>query len=229
MLVNPTRKSEYRVEKWPCTERFESVALFKESLKQKFEELSTCNDIVFGYIEPGHGLKGRQHWITTTDDLKDMYKAYEGRKEVIIWCHPSISDKHKQKIDDESIPSKRAKCAEKNEEAMDEVKDIVLQLQQKHGSHYTAEQYNAWAQLINMKKHGSHDSPPDYPFFQGRKKSISTEVQPTSTSSPSRRIHTRSELLNQLGKISELFDKGNIDKKQYDKLQTDIMKDMDMC
>ena len=49
---------------------------------------------------------------------------------------------------------------------------------------------------------------------------ISTEVQPTSTSSPSR-IHTRSELLNQLGKISELFDMGNIDKKQYDKLQTD--------
>ena len=82
--------------------------------------------------------------------------------------------------------------------------------------------------LFNMKKHGLHDSPPDYPFFQGRKKSISTEVQPTSTSSPSRRIHTRSELLNQLGKISELFDKGNIDKKQY-KLQTDIMKDMDMC
>ena len=79
-----------------------------------------------------------------------------------------------------------------------------------------------------MKKHGSHDSP-DYPFFQGRKKSISTEVQPTSTSTPSRRIHTRSELLNQPGKISELFDKENIDKKQYDKLQTDIMKDMDMC
>ena len=58
-------------------------------MKQKFEELSTCNDVVFGYIEPGHGLKGCQHWITTTDDLKDMYKAYERRKEIIIWCHPS--------------------------------------------------------------------------------------------------------------------------------------------
>ena len=98
-------------------------------MKQKFEELCTCIDIIFGYIEPGHGLKSRQHWITTTDDLKDMYKAYEGRKKITIWCHPSISDKRKQKIDDESIPSKRAKCAEKNEEEMDEVKDIVLQLQ----------------------------------------------------------------------------------------------------
>ena len=104
-----------------------------------------------------------------------------------------------------AYPVSELSVLKKNEEAMDEVKDIVLQLQQKHGSHYTAEQYNAWAQLINMKKHGSHDSPPDYPFFQGWKKSISTEVQPTSTSSPSRTIHTRSELLNQLGKISELF------------------------
>ena len=128
-----------------------------------------------------------------------------------------------------SSSSKRAKCAEKNEEAMDEVKTLVLQLQERHGSRYTAEQYNAWAQLIHLKKHESHDDPPDYPFFRGRKKSEATEVQPVSTNSPSKRIHTRSELLNQLGKVSELYEKGNIDKKQYDRLQSDIMKDMDLC
>ena len=56
-----------------------------------------------------------------------MYKAYEGRKEIIIWCHPTTTDKRKQRSDNEivSSSSKRAKCAEKNEEAMDEVKTLV--------------------------------------------------------------------------------------------------------
>jgi hypothetical protein len=47
--------------------------------------------------------------------------------------------------------SKRAKCAEKNEEAL----KLLSQLQSKHGSMYSLEQYHAWAQLIGIKKHKS--------------------------------------------------------------------------
>ena len=41
-----------------------------------------------GYMEPGHGLKGRKRWIHVDDDLRDMYAAYGTRKEVVICCAP---------------------------------------------------------------------------------------------------------------------------------------------
>ena len=51
--------------------------------------------------------------------------------------------------------SKCAKCAEKNEEALEEAKTLLSQLKSKHGSTYSPEQYHGWAQLISIKKHTS--------------------------------------------------------------------------
>ena len=51
-----------------------------------------------------------------------------------------------------------------------------------------------WPSLINVGKHHSLDEPPNYPFFQGKKKE-GTNIQQNS---PSKRIHTHTELLNQL-------------------------------
>ena len=127
-----------------CTRRKGKGSARRDSSRQ-FHVNLVCIDY---YQQPNHTL--RQH-----NRLSNMYKAYERRKEIIIWCHPTTTDKRKQRSDNEivSSSSKRAKCAEKNEEAMDEVKTLVLQLQERHGSRYTAELYNAWAQLIHLKKH----------------------------------------------------------------------------
>ena len=66
------------------------------------------------------------------------------------------------------------------------------------------------------------------PLFRGKKSSNKSPARTTpSTSSPSKRIHVRSELLNQLAKISDLFNKGYISEERYNKLQADVLEDME--
>ena len=162
-LVNPSKKSEYRVEKWHVNKRFDSISEFEEKLKERFKQLK--GSLTFGYIEPGHGVKGCQHWIVTDDDIADMYKAYRGKKELIMWCHlyvePIVGKKTKRSSSEPAASaSKRSKCAQKNEKALDDVKMVVSTLESKRGSNYSSEQYNAWAQLINIKKHTSLNDAP---------------------------------------------------------------------
>jgi hypothetical protein len=235
--VNPRKKSDYHVEKWRVSEQFTSVEQFETKLKERFDKLK--GNLSFGYIEPGHGLKGRQQWIMDDHDILDMYKVYMGKKEIIIWCHVFVEQAEKKRGKRQNneaaactSTSKRAKCAEKNEEALKEAETIMSQLQSKHGSMYSPEQYHAWAQLIGIKKHKSLDVPPQYTFFQGKKSktttaSVTASNSPSKNSSPSKRIHARSELLNQLAKISDLLQKGYISEERYEKLQHDILEDMD--
>ena len=168
-LVNSERKSEYSVEKWYCR-GFDSVVDLEKNLKKRFEKLQ--GEISFGYFQPGHGLKRRQHWINNDDDLTEMYKLYEGKKEILIWCYNN-SKPHKRKSDNTHTcdQSRSSKC-ERNEQALEDVKGIVENLQEKHQNQFTQEQYNAWAQLINVGKHHSLDEPPNYPFFKARRKKV---------------------------------------------------------
>ena len=39
----------------------------------------------FGYIEPGHGVKGRQKRLMSNDDIADMYAFHDGKKEILLW------------------------------------------------------------------------------------------------------------------------------------------------
>ena len=43
----------------------------------------------FGYIEPGHGLKGKKEWILDDDDLKHFLDKYQSnnKKELTLWCY----------------------------------------------------------------------------------------------------------------------------------------------
>ena len=38
------------------------------------------NKLEFGYIEPGHGLKGRKEWILDDDELLEFLERCEGKK-----------------------------------------------------------------------------------------------------------------------------------------------------
>ena len=51
---------------------FSTIADMKESLTSGFK-FPYDN---FGYIEPGHGLKGRQQWIVQDEDVQEMYKSH---------------------------------------------------------------------------------------------------------------------------------------------------------
>ena len=77
------KESEYSVRKWRSTNLFTSVRNVKEGLKHDFANLFGSfseEETEVGYLQPGHGCKGRQHLLVDDSDLTDMYKIYEGEK-----------------------------------------------------------------------------------------------------------------------------------------------------
>ena len=45
-----------------------------------------------GYIEPGHDARGKQCWILNAGDLEDMYEAYSGKTEIMLWVYVPASE-----------------------------------------------------------------------------------------------------------------------------------------
>ena len=41
-----------------------------------------------GFVEPGHGAKGR---LSVPEDLDDMYSMHKARREILLWCPPESS------------------------------------------------------------------------------------------------------------------------------------------
>ena len=169
-LINPDRKSEYSIEKWRTRRVFKTVSHLTTKLKEKYAELEPCRELRVGYMDPGHGWKGKQCWITCDEDLKDMYKVYSSKAEILIWCFlpgkPENSTKKRKNPSANNDPAeKRTKCAAAIQDKMNEVKDILEKLKSKHGKKFSVEQYHAWAQLIHIGKQELYDEPPNYPFF----------------------------------------------------------------
>ena len=40
-----------------------------------------------GYVEPGHGMKGRKIWIHSDDDVKIMYEKHDQKKSILLWSY----------------------------------------------------------------------------------------------------------------------------------------------
>ena len=72
ILMNSTRKSD--------------------DLKTKLSESFDFPAKQYGYIEPGHGLKGKSHWITTDDKLEEKYQLHKSRRDILLWCYRESGD-----------------------------------------------------------------------------------------------------------------------------------------
>ena len=71
-IMNPTKKSEYSMEKFTNT-HFCKVEDLKEMLHTLYSaKLPQSIDIQAGYIIPGHGLRGKQEWLCEDSDLIDI-------------------------------------------------------------------------------------------------------------------------------------------------------------
>ena len=228
-VMNQGRKSEYTIEKLNFIHRFTTMAEMKRSLSSylKFEVDN------FGYIEPGHGLKGRQQWVVQDDDLKQMYRSYSKRSEILLWCiRPSTGTQTQRKrgrseSSDEARPASSERVKRSCSQKIKDVEDIIQQLREKHGQRYSTEQLSCWAHLYNMEKHRSLEDPPNLPFFSGRR-GTTQETQSSSPattclrSSPSKRVSLRSESIKQLVDWHSLLEKGGISQEQYDDVQQAI-------
>ena len=74
-IMNPTKKSEYEVLSMRSKAVYNRVADLKDQVLQEFRDKVQDPVETIGYIEPGHGLRGKQRWLSSTDDLRAMYQC----------------------------------------------------------------------------------------------------------------------------------------------------------
>ena len=92
-IVNPRRKSDFTVLKLKSQEKFFDVDDLKKQVAKECKGKVEEPIRQIGYIEPGHGLRGKLRWLSSNDDLCDMYELFRGKKELILWTYaPSESD-----------------------------------------------------------------------------------------------------------------------------------------
>ena len=46
-----------------------------------------ADKLEFGYVEPGHGLKGKKEWIVDDNDVQEFWEKCGGKKEATLWCY----------------------------------------------------------------------------------------------------------------------------------------------
>ena len=175
--MNRAKKSEYVIKRLQYTGRFGST----DDLRAELQSIDVATKDI-GYIEPGHGAKGKQVWLGSQEELDEMYVLLDKKikREILLWCYmksevednPLTTTSRKRPLspsnsDSNSIGTKRNASSQK----LHEVEKIVKELQEKHASHYSIEKLNAWAHLLHIGKHNSYETPPNLPYF-GKQKSV---------------------------------------------------------
>lgn len=89
-IMNPDRLSEYtsvRICKWKVFNSLKDLRLFLSAkVPQEVVNRPNFDSTALGYIEPGHGLKGKKQWLHTDGDLKAMYDKHVGKRNVLLWA-----------------------------------------------------------------------------------------------------------------------------------------------
>jgi len=76
------------VDNWDVNCKYDSADDMKSDLQQKVEDLgyiSTQDEFNFGFVIPGHGVKGKQQSIVLDEDVEEVYRQYRGQKEIVLW------------------------------------------------------------------------------------------------------------------------------------------------
>ncbi len=89
-IMNPSKKSMFqtvRLQSQPkyCKTLVELKEFVTTALPQSLDNIPSVEEL--GYVEPGHGAKGKRCWLHTDADLKEMYEQHKRKKEVLLWCY----------------------------------------------------------------------------------------------------------------------------------------------
>ena len=207
----------------------------KSDLAIEFSDFICDGEFSYGYIQPGHGVKGQQVSIVENKDLVMMYEVYKKRKQIILWLklakHP-IEDIEQKTAKKPRLEEKSGVRSKSNHEAhlekMSQVEIILDKLESIHDAgQYTPEQMRAWAHLLQMKKHDSYESPPNKPFFKTNIDAGKVDCSLEGSSlSPGKRLQYRSECINQLEKWHNLMERGAISEDEFKEMQQTILTDI---
>lgn len=226
-IINPQNKGGYITEEFQ-EEKFSDVSSLRSKLAELFGKYMIEAEFQVGYLTPGHGFKGKQLFLSTDDDLTQMYSEHHGRRSINLWLK-LYPKKHKRQKDSSTEPAapqaKRSKSCESHLEKMDELQKIVDILKDKHKegkySHLSSAQFHCWGNTIQLGHHDSYEHPPNKPFF-GATKTASIG----GGASPGKRIRLRSECIDQLTKWSKLKNDGVITMEEYQDMHKTILGDI---
>lgn len=244
-MINPSRLSDFKTVNIRGTKYCETLDELKEflscNLPTSITDPPDFNVVEMGYLESGHGSKGRKVWLCDEEDLAKMYRENKSKK-ILLWCYTGESQKKKanrQPLSQVHKPRsgvQRPSNYESHLKRAEEVDEICQTLRERHASVDKPEQLRTWAHMIHVGTHVSLDEPPDKPFFRGVKRSRADASSPSSTPekrkttpaslSPGRRVNIRSELIDQLKKCQELVEIGAISQENFQELQDTILVDI---
>ena len=173
-VINPAKKTNFSLRRFRVSTRFKTVQSLRKALYEHFPTYSTDHSANTEMdISPGHGVRGRQQWISDDIDIEDMYKEYKGKKEITLWFYANAHSEEQTKKGKKQSHSpgtdestKRACRTAAHPQKMEEVEEVLEELKDKHAGTYTEEKLRAWAHLIQMMKHKSYSQPPDMPYFK---------------------------------------------------------------
>lgn len=86
-------------------------------------------------------------------------------------------------------------------------------------SHFSDTQFHCWGNTIQLGRHKSYDDPPNKAFFGGGSKA-------SASASPGKRIHLRSQCIDQLTKWHKLMEEGAISEEEYEDMHSTILSDI---
>ena len=129
------KKAEYAIQKLHgVTKKFDSIDELKEAVGEACQQKVSLES--FGYIEPGHGARGKQRWLTSADDLEDMYSTHKGKKEILLWCYTSDQNpkKRARSPDEDEDEAKRHSKSSRYDRFMDKMTEVeaIEELREKH-------------------------------------------------------------------------------------------------
>jgi hypothetical protein len=147
-IVNPVWMSEFknvRVCKWMCCQKLEELRGFLGVKVPPIEidgHKPNFKTVDVGYIEPGHGMKGKKQWLLTDADVEEMYKKHFGKSSILLWAYACVhptKTKHNRRVDSTYAEHK---------DSLDDANEKFEELRNKHGDKYTLEQLKMWAEYI---------------------------------------------------------------------------------
>ena len=167
-IINPKRKSEFRVEKFRKGGIFKTPMELRLFIIGSYEELvPSTTDFDIGYYKPSRG--STKVYIKSDTDMPIMYEIYKDQHELTIWCVGNYQDENEEPSSATASKKRKsdqdAQKSSRRQSIRDEVDEIFMELKEKFESKYTPQQLRLWANMLQVGTWKDQENPPQNPMF----------------------------------------------------------------
>lgn len=85
-IINPRKKSIYTTKSLLQTCLFDTLSDLWRYVKEKLGKLQGT----LGFLEPGHGAKGKMRELHDDEDVAEMYILHKRKSDVLLWLYGSV-------------------------------------------------------------------------------------------------------------------------------------------